>query len=98
MRGSTTALRKRINLLTKPVTILSGFLLFGLSISAFGNVGFCPQGASVDCFTGNGLAGETIGIDATSFQMEAHSAAANSTWDLLLAIPDGMLSTAPTLT
>ena len=84
--------------LTRRSAILSGVLLFGFSFSAFGNVGFCPQGASVDCFTGTGLAGETIGISATLFQMEAHSAAANATWDLLLAIPDGTLSTPPTLT
>ena len=72
-------------------------ILFGLvlsSIPVFANVGFCPVGG--DCFTGTGSDGETISISGTSFQMVAHSGS-GSTWDLLLAIPNGD-GAAPTLT
>jgi hypothetical protein len=93
-------------LLVKRCTIFSGVLLFGFSISALGDtiadpVGFCQVGG--DCFTATGLnqggAAETIGINGTSFQMEknGNGSASASPWDLLIAVPNDVGGTAPTI-
>jgi hypothetical protein len=93
---------------TKRFATLTGVLVFGFSFSALGDtipvdpVGFCNVGG--DCFTGTGTGagqvGETIGISGTQFQMEKNgsTAASASPWDLLLAIPNDVGGTAPTLT
>ncbi len=84
--------------LSKGFAIFS-VLLVGFSIPAFANVGFCPVAG--DCFTATGLvqsgSQDTISINGSSFEMDAHSGS-SSPWDLLLAIPNGSLLTAPTLT
>ena len=77
-------------------------LFLAISVSAFGQIadptGFCPTTAS-DCFTGNGIGGETIGVGATSFVMEknGNSSPSASPWHLILALPN-YSGAAPTLT
>ena len=78
------------------------FSLLVLSVPAFGQlvdpVGFCPNTSS-DCFTGNGIGNETIGVGSTSFVMEknGNSALSSSPWALILALPN-YSGPAPTLT
>lgn len=79
-------------------TILS----LGLAGAAFGQtidpVGFCTS-TTADCFTGNGIGNETIGVGTTSFVMEKNGSTATSSspWELILALPD-YTGPAPTLT
>lgn len=86
----------------KRVSILAAVLFLALSISAFGQVidpvGFCPTTTS-NCFTANGIGNETIGVGTTSFVMEknGNTAASNSPWALILALPN-YTGVAPTLT
>jgi hypothetical protein len=70
------------------------FSLLVLSVSAFGQLadptGFCPTpGTVASCTTPTGLAGETIGIGATSFDMlKIGSGTSNTPWYMLIAVPD----------
>jgi hypothetical protein len=65
-------------------------------------VGFCPPTATAAaCSTPTGLAGETIGVGATTFGMfKTGAGTSDPTWFLLLAVPEATDGTAiaPTIT
>jgi hypothetical protein len=86
----------------KRCALMGGFLLLGLSVSAFGNVGVCAPTATPDCTDATGLvqggSAETIGINGTTFDIEDPGTfTSDVTWYLLLAIPD-YTGSAPVLT